>query len=273
MHVGEPERQVCMRVHARVCVCMCVCARVQVWIVQSGCYGAWMCMEDFHKTPSWKKIKIFDKLHLLAQFRFELFYVKDRQEREAWASPCSADNAEHRPIILVHTLAVVIVVSSHRSQMLLLAVHRHWWTFSAFSARQGCICCPIRVSNRCMSFPTYRLSKRHLTTSNLNSNIEGWEWGLWSNPGTLHSRKTIPQPCSQEMLRWRELWSSVQSVWTVLSLSKVTSGRQDMKYFGPWRRMPFMVWRMTLSKIPAGGISFPEQVWSNLIWLCPELRW
>ena len=31
-------------------------------------------MGEFHKTLSWKQVKTLDKLHLLAQFRFELLY-------------------------------------------------------------------------------------------------------------------------------------------------------------------------------------------------------
>ena len=33
-------------------------------------------MGEFHKTLSWKQVKTLDKLHLLAQFRFELLYEK-----------------------------------------------------------------------------------------------------------------------------------------------------------------------------------------------------
>ena len=35
-----------------------------------------MCMGEFHKTLSWKQVKTLEKLHLLAQFRFELLYEK-----------------------------------------------------------------------------------------------------------------------------------------------------------------------------------------------------
>ena len=66
-----------------------------------------MCMGEFHTILSWKQVKTLFKLHLLAQFRFELLYEKRFKNVKSRACPCSADNAEHRLIILVQTLGVV----------------------------------------------------------------------------------------------------------------------------------------------------------------------
>ena len=62
-----------------------------------------MCMGEFHKTQNWKQVKTLDKLHLLAQFRFELLYTKSFENVKRWACPCSADDAEHRPVYTVES--------------------------------------------------------------------------------------------------------------------------------------------------------------------------
>ena len=240
-----------------------------------------MCMGEFHKTLSWKQVKTLDKLHLLAQFRFELLYEKRLKNVKSRACPCSADNAEHRPVILVQTSFTLIhvhiqssthshlVLSSHTptpvyidcQQQIIPYVNKHFgkwrtvlgWSFPThqrigppFTRRTAAFTWVRLMSN--LSSEQVRL----IRTGNFCANVTSY-WRHYFRAIRLSMRKSsvrdvifLSSPSTAEDMHMpvlrQAVWQCVEGRRTAGNFSCVSEGRNRQRFFR------HTIWRFQMKK-------------------------